>query len=50
MPPKILIQAEKRKKAEKEIRPEFNSNYNSSYVKRTDEEYKAEVAKIKASK
>ena len=31
-------------------RPEYNSNINSSHVKRTDAEYKAELARIKAAK
>jgi hypothetical protein len=45
MPSKIKIQTAN-KKVKKE-RPEFNTNVGSTYVKRSEEEYKAELAKMK---
>jgi hypothetical protein len=51
MPSKIKIQtANKKVKKESISRPEFNTNVGSTYVKRTEEEYKAELAKMKEAK
>tara|TARA_B110000285_G_C14828895_1_gene469975 strand:+ start:573 stop:716 length:144 start_codon:yes stop_codon:yes gene_type:complete len=47
MPSKIKIQTANKKVKKHGERPEFNTNVGSTYVKRSEEEYKAELAKMK---
>lgn len=48
MPSRIEIRSKDTVKRKAKPRPEFNANTNSTYKKRTEEEYKAELAKMKA--
>ena len=50
MPSKIKIQTANKKVKKHGERPEFNTNVGSTYVKRSEEEYKAELAKMKQAK